>query len=91
MGSFYLTRHSNLSEVHTVFHLVTDDSLSSDINSRHAVILGLRNILKACFKYDVVTLSIPLLLSMELTEVSPAIPMGEEVLRLFIYLIYLHV
>lgn len=71
IGSFYVTRHSNLSEVHSVFHLVCDDTLLlNDINSRHAVILGVRNILKACFKYDIVTLTIPLLLTLEMTEVS---------------------
>ena len=65
-----MTRHSNLSEVHAVFHLVADDSLLGDINSRHAVILGLRNILKACFKYDIITITIPLLLTLEMTEVG---------------------
>ena len=53
-----------------VFHLVVDDSLLSDITSRHPVILGLRNILKSCFKYDIVTITIPLLLTLELSEVG---------------------
>ena len=69
IGSFYMTKHSNLAQVHTVFHLVSDDSLLCDINSRHAVILGLRNILKACFRYDIITITIPLLLTVEMTEV----------------------
>lgn len=65
-----MTKHSNLSEIHVVFHLVSDDSLLSDITSRHPVILGLRNILKACFKHDVHTLTIPLFLTLEMSEVT---------------------
>ena len=50
-GDFYVTKHSNLSEVHIVFHLVANESQlrskdSSSINSRHPALLGLRNILK---------------------------------------------
>ncbi|XP_060575624.1 protein C12orf4 homolog [Ruditapes philippinarum] len=67
-GDFYLTKHSNLSEVHTVFHLVTDDSLRFDVTSRHAVILALRNIIKLCCRYDITTLTIPLLLTHEMSE-----------------------
>ena len=71
-GSFYLTKHSTLAEVHAVFHLVSDETVIGDITSRHPVILGLRNVLKACFRYDIVTLTIPLLLTLEMTEVSHA-------------------
>lgn len=67
-GDFYITRHSNLSEVHAVFHLVSDDSIRGDISSRHPVILSLRNIIKLCFRYDIMTLTIPLLLSHHMTE-----------------------
>ncbi|GAB1597282.1 protein C12orf4 homolog [Argonauta hians] len=68
-GDVYITKHSNLSEVHVMFHLVVDDSIRSpDITSRHPAILSLRNILKACFRYDILTLTIPLLLSHEMTE-----------------------
>jgi hypothetical protein len=70
-GDFYLTKHSNLSEVHVVFHLVADDMIkSADISSRQAVILSIRNIIKLCFRYDINTLTIPLLLFNEMTEVS---------------------
>ena len=69
-GDFYITKHSNLSEIHTVFHLVTDDSLRFDITSRHAVILALRNIIKLCCRYDITTLTIPLLLTHEMSEVN---------------------
>ncbi len=42
-GDFYVTKHSNLCEIHAVFHMVTDDSvMSSQINSRHPVVMGLR-------------------------------------------------
>ncbi|XP_074648788.1 FERRY endosomal RAB5 effector complex subunit 3-like [Tubulanus polymorphus] len=69
VGDFYTTRHSNLSDVHVAFHLVTDETLTSpDISSRHPVILGIRNILKMCFRYDIFTLSIPLLLTHEMSE-----------------------
>ncbi|ELU15738.1 hypothetical protein CAPTEDRAFT_117173 [Capitella teleta] len=70
-GDFYTSRHSNLSEAHVVFHLVADDSvrsLVSDISSRHPVIMGIRNVLKACFRYDVHTLTLPLLLVHEMSE-----------------------
>lgn len=68
-GDFYVTRHSNLSEVHVAFHLVTDDSvLSSDINSRHPVILGLRQILRVAHEWDVCSISLPLLLAQEMAE-----------------------
>lgn len=40
----------------------------SDMSSRHAVILGLRNIIKACICYDVHTITLPLLLTHEMTE-----------------------
>ena len=73
-GDFYLTRHSNLAEVHNVFHLVVDESVrQGDITSRHAVILGIRNVLKACFRYDVHTIHIPLLLVHEMSEVSTGV------------------
>lgn len=71
MGDVYLTKHSNLSKVHLMFHLAAcDDSLrqKSDISSRHPVILGLRNILKACCRYNITTLTLPLLLAHEMSE-----------------------
>ena len=72
VGDFYITRHSNLSQVHIVFHLANDDDLSrqrlDNLSSRHPIILGLRNILKVCFKYNITTITLPLLLSHEMTE-----------------------
>ncbi|XP_063928325.1 protein C12orf4 homolog isoform X2 [Zophobas morio] len=68
-GDFYITRHSNLAQVHVVFHMVSDDSLrGSDINSRHPVVLGLRNILKTACSNDITSLTIPLLLQYDMTE-----------------------
>lgn len=71
MGDFYMTKHSNLSQVHVVFHIVSDESLrGNDINSRHPVVLGLRNILKIACSNDITSLTIPLLLQYEMTEVG---------------------
>ncbi|KAG7206954.1 hypothetical protein KM043_000845 [Ampulex compressa] len=68
-GDVYITRHSNLAQVHVIFHMVINDSLrSGDINSRHPAILGLRNILKTACCNDVTTLTIPVLLVHEMSE-----------------------
>uniref|UniRef100_H2ZLT4 Uncharacterized protein n=1 Tax=Ciona savignyi TaxID=51511 RepID=H2ZLT4_CIOSA len=73
-GDFYITKHSNLSQVHLVFHLVAEEnqlrtkaSLTT-VTSRHSVILGLRHILKVASSHDIRHITIPLLLSHELTE-----------------------
>jgi len=73
IGDFYLTRHSNLSEVHVVYHLVVNDNAlrsSNEITSRHPSLFGLRNILKSCCKHDITTLTLPLLLTHDMTEVE---------------------
>ncbi|KAG0428500.1 hypothetical protein HPB47_024523, partial [Ixodes persulcatus] len=68
-GDFYVTRHSNLSEAHVVFHVVGDESLrGADVGSRHPVILGLRNVLRVAHERDVCGVTLPLLLSHELYE-----------------------
>ncbi|KAK8403958.1 hypothetical protein O3P69_000187 [Scylla paramamosain] len=68
-GDFYITRHSNLADVHVMFHMVVDDTLhTTDINSRHPVILGLRNVLKVACLGDITTLTIPLLLTNSMSE-----------------------
>lgn len=70
LGDFYITRHSNLSQVHVIFHMMSDDVLrAGEVNSRHPVVLGLRNILKTACSNDVTSLTIPLLLQYEMTEV----------------------
>ncbi|KAG7455986.1 hypothetical protein MATL_G00246800 [Megalops atlanticus] len=68
-GEFYITRHSNLSEVHIVFHLCVDDNVrSGNITARDPAIMGLRNILKVCCTHDITTISIPLLLVHDMSE-----------------------
>lgn len=69
-GDFFITRHSNLSQAHVIFHLISDEASNSpeEINSRHPVILGLRNVLKMASRYDVTNLSIPALLRHDMSE-----------------------
>ncbi|XP_065346779.1 protein C12orf4 [Cloeon dipterum] len=67
-GDCYVTKHSSLAEAHVVYHILSDDSIMSDITSRHPVILGLRNILKTSSAYDITSLTIPLLLVHEMSE-----------------------
>ncbi|XP_061630986.1 protein C12orf4 homolog isoform X2 [Phyllopteryx taeniolatus] len=71
-GEFYVSRHSNLSEVHVIFHLCVDDNVrSGNITARDPAIMGLRNILKVCCTHDVTTITIPLLLVHDMSEGSP--------------------
>ncbi|ELK36870.1 hypothetical protein MDA_GLEAN10008731 [Myotis davidii] len=66
---FYITRHSNLSEIHVAFHLCVDDNVKSgNITARDPAIMGLRNILKVCCTHDITTISIPLLLVHDMSE-----------------------
>lgn len=75
-GDFYVTRHSNLAQVHVVFHLVTDDTVGkTNITSRHPIIIGLRNVLLSAATHNITTLTIPLLMVHELTEVSFYFPL----------------
>ncbi|XP_066505258.1 ferry endosomal RAB5 effector complex subunit 3 [Hoplias malabaricus] len=68
-GEFYITRHSNLSEVHIVFHLCVDDNVrSGNLTARDPAIMGLRNILKVCCTHDITTITIPLLLVHDMSE-----------------------
>lgn len=70
-GEFYVSRHSNLSEVHVVFHLCVDDNVrSGNITARDPAIMGLRNILKVCCTHDVTTITVPLLLVHDMSEVG---------------------
>lgn len=66
-GDFFVTKHSNLSQAHLIFHLVHDDS-TAEMNSRHPCILGLRNILKVANRYDCHQLTIPALLKHQMSE-----------------------
>nr|XP_020459980.1 protein C12orf4 homolog isoform X1 [Monopterus albus]XP_020459981.1 protein C12orf4 homolog isoform X1 [Monopterus albus] len=68
-GEFYISRHSNLSEVHIVFHLCVDDNVrSGNITARDPAIMGLRNILKVCCTHDITTVTVPLLLVHDMSE-----------------------
>uniref|UniRef100_A0A3Q3VPF0 Uncharacterized protein n=1 Tax=Mola mola TaxID=94237 RepID=A0A3Q3VPF0_MOLML len=68
-GEFYISRHSNLSEVHVVFHLCVDDNVrSGNITARDPAIMGLRNILKVCCSHDITTVTVPLLLVHDMSE-----------------------
>lgn len=68
-GDFYMTRHSNLSQVHLVFHLVSDDSIRDvEARNRHPVILALKNILKIAVQFDIYTITLPLFLVYEMYE-----------------------
>lgn len=82
IGDYYTTRHSNLSKAHVVYHLAAYDSQDqasssliqslkkSELSSRHSVILGLRNVLKSCFANNIHTITFPLLLTHQMTEVT---------------------
>ncbi|CAO1431929.1 unnamed protein product [Diamesa serratosioi] len=65
-GDFFITKHSNLSGSHLIFHLVSEEP--HEMNSRNPEILGLRNILKVASRYDCQQLTIPALLRHEMTE-----------------------
>lgn len=69
-GDFFVTRHSNLAQAHIIFHLITDEAFahSAEINSRHPVILGLRNVMKTACRHDVTLLTIPTLLRHSMSE-----------------------
>ena len=71
-GDFYITRHSNLSQVHVVFHLVTDDSAVQDVSlkARHPILQGLKNCLRTAARHDVHHVTIPLLLVHTMQPVS---------------------
>lgn len=63
IGDVYITKHSNLHKVQIVYHLVVDETLQSvEINSRHACLAGVRNIIRTAARYNTSTVHIPLLL-----------------------------
>jgi len=69
-GDFVVTRHSNLCETHVVFHMANEaaSTASSSINSRHPVVMGLRNVLRAASLSDVTSVTLPLLLTHAMSE-----------------------
>lgn len=70
-GDYYITKHSNLAEVHVVFHLATDESVrQANMSSRHQCLSGVRSVLHMASRYDIKNLTVPLLLVYEMSEVS---------------------
>lgn len=68
-GDVFITKHTNLAQSHIIFHLISDETFhSTEINSRHDVILGLRNILKVASRFDIQMLTLPAFLRHEMTE-----------------------
>ena len=62
--------------MHVVFHLVADESVvKTNITSRHPIIIGLRNILLSAATHNITTLTIPLLMVHEMTEVREFVNM----------------
>ena len=54
-----------------MFHLVVDDSVKSPtISTRNPVLVGLRNALHTAVRHSITTITIPLLLFHEMTEVG---------------------
>lgn len=90
-GEFYITRHSNLSEIHVAFHLCVDDNVrSGNITARDPAIMGLRNILKVCCTHDITTISIPLLLVHDMSEVSKFVFFLASRVQLFAFFFFLN-
>jgi len=55
-GDFVVTKHSNLSHVHVVFHMVVEQGTT---RSMDGILSGLRNILSVAAQYDICKLTIP--------------------------------
>jgi len=56
-GDFVITKHSNLDEVHLVFHLAFDKKNATEQAAKS--IQGLKNILQMASRYDVANIAIP--------------------------------
>ncbi|EDQ89702.1 uncharacterized protein MONBRDRAFT_25304 [Monosiga brevicollis MX1] len=70
-GDCYITRHSNLADTHVAFHLVVnDDVLSTQLNTQHRIMTGLRNIFRSVFQNNINTLTLPLFLTLDLPEAA---------------------
>lgn len=81
-GDFYVTCHSNLSETHVAFHLVVNEVPTAPIiSSRHPIMAGLRNCLRAASRYSISLLTLPLLLVDKLGPVSVRVGVGQVVYR----------
>ncbi|OBZ85856.1 Protein C12orf4, partial [Choanephora cucurbitarum] len=70
-GTFFVTKHANLPSSQIIFHLVIDSTANAELTNRHALIRGLRHILKMTCQFDITSLSIPLLLLPEQSDYYP--------------------
>lgn len=78
-GDIYVTCHSNLSSTQVIFHLVGEKTLeTTDINSRHPCINGLRNCVRLAARNAINTLSFPLFLVEEMKPVSGIVAFSLE-------------
>ncbi|PAA88409.1 hypothetical protein BOX15_Mlig000373g3, partial [Macrostomum lignano] len=69
VGDVFITRHSNLNGAQLVFHLITESGDCPELTSQHPVIAqGLRRIVRTALVHDVNCLTLPLLLTTQLTE-----------------------
>ena len=72
-GDIFITRHSNLSKCHLVFHIVTDQTdvtfkhhhgnKQQRVTSRHQVYQQIRYALRIASEHEVTSLAVPLLLT----------------------------
>ncbi|KAJ3351223.1 hypothetical protein HDU83_009041 [Entophlyctis luteolus] len=62
-GDFFVTRHSNIPEVHVLFHLIIPETRAAvaEFSSQTDVMLGYRNILKLARDYKILNLTIPVI------------------------------
>ncbi|KAJ3067422.1 hypothetical protein HDU98_009361 [Podochytrium sp. JEL0797] len=61
-GDFFITRHSNIRQVHVLFHLiVSDDEIPQPLSSQSNIMVGYRNILKLAHLRDINHLIVPML------------------------------
>ncbi|KAJ3098492.1 hypothetical protein HK100_005092, partial [Physocladia obscura] len=59
-GDFFITKHSNLPQVHVLFHLIVPDD-NPELTSQSKVMIGYRNILKLSHARSINNLIVPLL------------------------------
>jgi hypothetical protein len=71
-GDFFITRHSNLAQLHVVLHLATDREAVRfpGLRARHPVMTGLKNCLHVAARNDVHHITVPLLLVHTMEPVS---------------------
>ncbi|CAI2171681.1 11574_t:CDS:10 [Funneliformis geosporum] len=79
-GDFFITRHSNLPLVHVVFHLVIESESiqKSELTPRSNAISGLRNILRTIDRFDITSISLPILLLPLHVDVFTATDQADE-------------